>query len=239
MNHFLICIFLLISCNNTKNASSDKIEGYQIYRSLPMPNAEGAITQYDTGSIQVYYYKNLTLMKLYYYYTNEDENGVITIENELRNRFLVFKNGESYGYDFDTRNKPEKTKVVLDSTLKNEWVVRNDLSGLFKNFKVTLVENRLKGDSLVRVYKIYEPSSGKPVADCQLKYSKKIPPIGLSICKQLDTVNNMKLYYYTHTINPEFIRGQGITSGEFRSEYHLSKINVKNHSEIYRYFESF
>jgi hypothetical protein len=146
--------------------------------------------------------------------------------------------GASYGYDYDKHRNPEKLKVRVDSILHNEWIIRNDLYGMFRYGRPILISETLSKDSLKQTYRMFDTGVAKrPMVECKIAYTKLIPHIGISICSPLDTLKNMKLCYFEFTADTDYIRSKGIKQGVYKSEYHLRKIAVNDKNAILRYFE--
>lgn len=232
----LISVIILNSCMAKQKLNTIDLHGYEISQIMPSIELDGSIKKYDTSILTVYYYNDQTLFKLPYYNVSINDSEIVS-NNELRHHYFAFKRGEKYGFDYDIHRTSQKLKYPVDSILNETWIFRNDLFGVFRNGKVVRTSTFKSKDSIKNSFTILDKNNLEPIATCQIIYGNKMPLFNMSICKELDTLQNMKLTYLEFTADPTYIKKKGITQGSFHSEYQIKKIDIKDKSAFYKYFE--
>jgi hypothetical protein len=232
---YSILVFIISSFSPVKN---DNIEAYQITQIMPDINMAGGIHRYDTSTAQVFYFKDLIIYKLNYTHTITD-NGVVTVKDEKRSHYILFKKSERYGFDFDEHKTPVKRRVLIDSVFSGEWTKQNDLYPMFTAYKTRLLNSQRKGNSLIENYRMWDKKDSMKVLDCRLKFTTSMKNIELSICKQLDSTSNRKLYEMSFAGNPEYYKRFGITSGIYYSHYLIEKLKTFNNEYLMKLVASY
>lgn len=208
----------------SKPVWSDSIEAFEILQVVPDVSVDGKVIAYDTSTVQVFYYNSLVLYKLSYIHSYS-EDDVQIIENQLRTHYILYKPGERYGLDFDEYKHPYKREILLDSAFRGEWSVQTRLYPMFVKNLSKLTASRRQGDSLVEQYTLRDLKDSMDVASAELKFTNSIGNIELSICKELDSLKNMKLYELSFVGAKDYFKSKGLTEGTYYSLYHLKKLD--------------
>jgi hypothetical protein len=240
MNLIAFLSILVISVSQSPsfqyNTQSEKnIEAFEITQILPNVDFKGVVQTYDTSTTIVYYYKDMSLYRLSYFYSEENEGKTI-IDHELRYHYVVCKKDSLYGYDYDQHKSPGKKRVLIDSAFAGEWAVQTKLYPMFEKNLPKLISTKKEATTLIENYKLRDKTDSVYIADFTLKYTNAIKNIDLSICKEFDSLKNMKLYELSFFANPYYMKRFGIIKGRYYSYYHLKKIPVENQEKILHYF---
>ena len=141
------------------------------------------------------------------------------------------------GVDFDMHATPIRKRVLLEPLFKSLWIKQTNLYPFFTNFNVILKSSQKSADSVVEKHEFVNKKTGKHLGECQLTYSNSIPyQTDISICRELDSLRQMKLTQFVFTFEPSYVKQFGIISGKYYSFYRLEKIDIPNKGDIMRYF---
>ncbi len=239
----LILLILLNSCTmlikHKNELSSNDIRCIKVSEVFPFINNEGKLYKYDTPTVKIYYYRNFTIYELGYHF--DSTSNRIHITSEYRNHFFVHQNGDKYGYDYDKFKSIFGIKISVDSVLKEQWVIANKLYPIFTQNTVTLISSNYNRDSAV-VHEIYSLKSKQDTSmtgAIYLSFTDKIKAIDYSLCKELDSIKNMKLYYAKIINNSRYVKMYNITIEQAEQAFWLEELPVTNREEILSYVERY
>jgi hypothetical protein len=231
-------LFLIISnCAITHPAEPD-IRCEKITETYPIIQPGGTIAGYDTTSVKIYYYKNLKLYDLEYHFDSSHNGELIVSEN--RRHYLLCRDGDSTGYDFDDHKSAEKRKVQMDSVYSLEWVFNANLKrSIFANNLTKLISSKENRDSGI----ITEQYSLTGKEDTLMKgfavflYSTKLKDFVFSLSNELDNAKKAKLFKVNTITYAHFVKEEGFTVESIETSYLLERESVQNPAFIKKLFK--
>ena len=243
LNFFSILSFLFYCSCGTHAGSNmntnDSIRCIIVSQVFPLLDEDGKFTIYDTPSIAIYYYRELTAYK-FAIRSDTLENGKL-VNSAYHNRFFVYKKGNSFGYVYDSTVKPG-TKVLTDSMFKNIlWCEANNLYAGFSDNNIVLLSSYRNKDSgtLHEFYTYKRRSDSTMRGNFSLSFSDKIKGIDCSLSKELDSIKNMKLYNVRMEGYIQYPKEGKIISVTLRSVNTLRETAITNHAEVLSYFKRY
>ncbi len=240
---YFLFSFLPLSINSISAqgylGNPETIKGYRVNNSVSVTDFRtGKVSGYDSGEVEVYYYKDLILYKLQYILTsNVDTGKTIEIDSKLCTHYFVYHKDSSYGYDYDTRKVPVKTRISVDAAFRLEWIKHNRLFPYFNNYDQTITSSDTNAvTGIIREnYTLRNKTDGSISGFITLGYSTTIDPgIDVSICKELDSLKKKKLCYYQTKFANEELRKAGIKD-TLTTTLKLEEIKIR-FSDIEEYF---
>jgi hypothetical protein len=183
----------------------------QVSQIFPYINKDGRLTSYDTNTIKIYYYKNMTLEQTSYNSLHYSENNTL-LNAEVINEYYVYHTGDKTGLYYDSAHKVFARKVALDTSLYKSWHYRFNANTMFQRF-----ENKLLFKKKDTINNSIEEGYGlkiTPESDygdtCYLTYSAALNTVPYTFSKEMDSMTGMKLIKMKTTNYPnkynKFIR---------------------------------
>ena len=240
---FCVAVVFFSSCNNsnimTNKVYNEDIKCIKVSEVFPFINNEGKLTKYDTPVVKIYYYNGITLYNLIYHYSYT-ENGIMHT-NEDRNYFFVHKKGDAFGYSYDEHKSKFGVRLSADSMFKEQWVTANQQYPIFTQNTVTLISSVQNSDSgtLHELYSLKGKKDTAMTGTISLSFTNKIKGIDYSLCRELDSIKNMKLYKIKIINNSRYMKDYKITLDKAEQAYDLEEVPVENREEILDYFERY
>lgn len=241
INLVLLNLFFLPYCtfpnffNDIKKENSNALRCVEISQTFPQISLDGQIAGFDTPRIHIFYFQNLVMYKIPYFYSED------TIENEKRYFYFVWKKGVDLGirYNYDI-TPPEKFKV--DSIIKNFWPNEMGMANRIKNKDLNI---SLKSTTQTENGKVLEFDfdgvrdnihlTGKTL----LYYSTEFNNLDFSFSREIDTVKNMKLYKIKNLDDSKVLPQYNFTLDAMETYYKIEECKQFDQMEILNIFEMF
>ncbi len=238
INFITMSIFSCFNTYSIKNNSSD-IKCIKATEVLPFFNNNGKVYKYDTSSVRIYYYKDITLFYLTYHF--DSISAGIHHKSEYRNYYFVYKKGDIYGYSYDIHKSVFSTKILVDSILQQQWIFTNHLYPVFIKNEATLISSHQNKDSgtLHEAYSLVGKKDTTMTGNIYLSFTNKISDVEHSLSKELDSLKNMKLYKLKLVINKRYAKEYQMTLDQSEASFWLEELPVTNREEILSYVERY
>ncbi|PZR28090.1 MAG: hypothetical protein DI535_07990 [Citrobacter freundii] len=212
----LFVLYFNVACKPASNL--DDIKGIQASIRFPIVGLTGEVN-YNTDSIQVYYYKDLVTLRTSYTFIGLKDDG--TTEETNRFRYFIFGDGQKYGQLFENLDDTSRQSIQLpvDSVLRTSMYHVN-LGQIKDSFD--LVRSSTQDQIYTDVYSVryHEPSMFDSIRcwyDPNLAKSKYV----------LDSFFNVRHNGHLSRLQIEF--------NSFRDEQY--KRDVQRHTIDYRLME--
>lgn len=234
-NYFVLflSLFLVTAFSQKQIQKLRCIEATSIF-----PNFDSSfnVSNYDTGTLKIYFLGKKRLYDLLYYYSHT-ENGILKI-SEVRRHYVAFDVDSSYGYDLNITSG-KIMRVNLDSVFQSVWLVRNKLYPLLTENIAILTESKQNKDSgtLFIRYLIKNKEDSVDLAISTFSYTNKISGIDISLSKELDSIMHMKLYEVETVRFPQHFKENNLTLGSFKTKYSLKEGEILDEKKILDYFK--
>lgn len=239
---FILLVFIPCSCNTVTRdiVSKEDIRCFKVNQTFPQFNEQGKLMAYSEMFVKVYYYQKMNLFELSYRFDSTTENK--TRYSEERQHYFIYNEGETHGIDYDMYKSPVGKKISCDSIFMYEWIVKNNIYGIF--LLSTPLEmpgfKKVKSNNIEVAYSFRDKNdSTKILAACYLKFDDKLKNINVSLSRQLDSTFNSKLCNATFKYYKTLWEGKGVNSDEYESIFSLEEVPVDNKKEIMRLFSRF
>lgn len=243
MSKLLLTFWLInCSCNNIIKESlrKDDLRAYKVKQTFPQFNERGKLMAYSEMIVKVFYYQDMKLYQLSYRFDSITESK--TRYSEDREHFFIYREGETHGIDYDKYKSPFGKKISCDSLFMNEWIVVNNIYGIF--LMSTPIEmpgfKKVKSNNIEVAYSFRDKyDSTKILAACYLKFDDKLKNNNVSLSRQLDSAFNSKLCNATFKYYKTLWEGKGVNSDEYESNCSLEEIQVDNLKVVMSLFSRF
>ena len=224
--------------NKNKIHGSD-IKCVQVKEVFPFIDNNGKLYKYDTPMVKIYYYQDISMYRFGYHY-DSTSNGKLII-SEYRNHYFIHKKEDTFGYNYDEYKSKFGVRLSADSMFKEQWVTANQQYPIFTQNTVTLISSVQNSDSgtLHEVYALKGKKDTAMTGTISLSFTNKIKGIDYSLCKELDSIKNMKLYKIKIVNNSRYMKDYKITLDKAEQAYGLEEVPVENREEILSYFERY
>ncbi len=201
-------ITVLSSCNITSEESgfSNKTKCLKLKFSYPILTPDLLLVNFP-DSQYIVYEQGYTVHKIPYtltYLENEfDEEGEVLKDSIIaahnKNRYLVYKEGESYGYKYDSVSSQEKTLVKVDSFLASAFRIHEELLSTKTDL---LVQKTILADSnfYEKYYRTVKTNEQDPDT-LYLFFSQYYNDYKFSLSPKLDSMKQAKLIGITFLYN--------------------------------------
>lgn len=241
-NLTVIFIIFFSSCNSLFNKNKvyeKKLRCVKVKEVFPFIDNNGKLYRYDTPVVKIYYHQDKIMYQLGYHF-DSTSNGK-HIMSEYRNHFFIYKKGNVFGYNYDKYKSIFGKKVLVDSMFKEHWVTANKQYPIFTQNKVTLISSNQNIDSgyLHEVYSLKGKIDTTMTGTISLSFTNRIKDIEYSLCKELDSIKNMKLFKIRIVNNSRYMKEYKITLDRAEQTYDLEEVPVVNQEEILTYFERY
>lgn len=243
------CLIFLASfsnCGATKDsAKQDTIKAIKINYSLPLLAADSTVFQDDQIDV-IYYYKDIIIHEVRTVYDSvvleTDQNGKDverSVKWEIRHKYFVYKQNETYGYKYDSLNAMEGEKKTVKAFNGGRVITQLDSLGILTLQKDSLVERVKRGNTVLEKY---IPRNKRTIAfsDSTFLYFTTDPLLrssNFALSKSADNIRKMKLYKLkmVYNDNPNTTDIYGKQARYFSFEF--DTIKVKNKEAIIKLAE--
>jgi hypothetical protein len=230
---FLSPALLCLGCRSQR----PHLETIKVTEAYPIIQPKGNVTGYDTASVTIYYYKDLKLYHLEYGFDSV-ANGVL-LKSETRRHYLLHREGDSVGYDFDDHKSLQKIKVPMDSVYKLEWIFNTNLQLHFNNNFSELISSQGSRESgiLKEEYSFRDKEDSSKTGIASFEYSGKLKDIKFSLSPQLDSLKKMKLVKLRGFTNARYFEKERIHVDKLEVTYLLERVKPGNEKMIMEIFK--
>ena len=217
MRHMYLAIILLIGCgyafSDKQKLNPRQIKAISVSQVFPLLNDKGKLIQLDTGNVKIYYYEKIRLYNLSYRFDSLGEDGEKVVLSETRHHFFIYHSDSSYGYSYDSRFTPSIQRVAVDSVFQGEWIVMTKLYPIYTDNITELMTMKRNPDSdtIYESYLLKHKDTGKEYGTFFLGYVKKDSTIPYSLCKELDSIKQMRLFKIQVKYYREYLDAYKIT----------------------------
>lgn len=233
-------LFILSVLTGSCNFFPSETKNVQINARAIFPRinfSTGKLIGYDTTVTKIVQKKEIVLYKIMYTYDTLKSDTVIT---DKLFHYVLYKIGDSFCYNYDSKKSINGQRVNLDSILKYEWFVQNKLYPMFSNInevRMLSTYTSLNNDTLKEEYSLKSIANPEQSGLVFLEFCHSMKQLNFSLSKELDSIKKMKLYKFRTQMNPIKVN-DSLTFDKFETMYDIS-ISPKADKEINSYFEKF
>jgi hypothetical protein len=235
---FIATALLFCSCNNF-SLKKKNLRGIKVSETVSILSPTAKLLGYDTFHVKLYYSGNAHLYQLNYQFDSLSND--VQVLSEIREHYVYYQPGNTYGYDFDVHKSPNIRKIPIDSLRKWEWVFQIDVYNIFTKAKATLVSSRknVQRGTLKEHYNFEGIKDTSMTGSCYLTFTKNLKNIEYSLCRELDSAKKMKLQEIRIVNNARYFRSAGIYLEKSQSSYILEEVKNFDQKKIQSYFDMF
>jgi len=212
----------------------------RVYREFPIIDLKGDVVRYDPFESRIYFWKHQVMYQTYHYHaiSNTPEEAENPDYKYVYYSF-IYSPGKEKGVLCDSANLLSKRVVPVDSMLLNEWAAKTNFDFLFKESNATLISTTVNPSGEKEdVYSFVGKKDSTMTGRFTLNYCKnKFEGINYSFSRELDSVNNMKLYKVVVVNDARYLPGSTFHIDKLTIPYTLEEIPVANEAEILKLFD--
>ncbi len=235
----LVVVFILFAiCSCSSVMKKDGIRGVKITSTFPFIDGKGKLVYYDTSVVKIYYYQDKIIYNSSYHFNYTPENFMIRAD-EIRYYFFVYTKGMQHGLLFDKHKSAFGIKVLADSMVKKEWCNNIDIYSNFKKSEVNEIYHTQNEDSgtISKMYNFKLKTDTAFNGTVLYGFTNKMKNIPYSFSKELDSLNNMKLYKVNIVNNSRYIKEYNLQLERMEEMYSIENIPILNSKELMQFFE--
>lgn len=239
-NHSLFVIACtLFACLNTSCRQQNKITAALI-RFETSATEENASSQLN-DSIRIYYYQDLVLYKLNYYFSSvSNNNGELTVKDEKSwPLWFVFNKDSARGYAFYEAHAARNRWETIDPFIYNNGMIQMDLGFLFNNNLTINFTKKLsaKEEICEEGYVFTDPKYAKDTL--YISYSNKLKELPFSFDEKVDSVKGSKLFRIKTITGEKILPEINQTSRRMETILQLEQVPVDDQEEVINYSSKF
>lgn len=240
----LLFIFQIpFHCGKSQEPSA--IKGYIVELKFPMfdtLNNEWYVKEYNPQFTRLYYFKDKILVQ-----RSSLSASIVAVDNVVIKQnprrviydSFIFSKSIGVGMLCDSNNLKTAKLVNKDSVLKNVWVLKDDLKGIFQSSHHKLISSKTEpnGD-LVEEYSLVEKRDTAMKGSCALRFTKRDKKASyFQLSPFIENDRQMKLVEYTTVVNARMYETQHMLMNRFELPTKLSELKIENEAELLAMFE--
>ncbi|MES2850758.1 MAG: hypothetical protein V4685_16990 [Bacteroidota bacterium] len=235
---YAVILLIIVACSCGAVKEQKEIKGIKYSFCFPRVTMQGKLIGYDTVVKFLYFYDNQVFCNFIYRHDSFENNTFIT--SEWKHVYFTFSKGSKYGLIFSDTNNKKAERVSADSMLKLHWpTIHADSALSEKRNNVKFIDKSFNADSGILTER-YEAKNDMDTAtrvDLILRYSNKINVKEYSFSRKLDSLRQMKLYFFKMTVKPRYFGKENYLLDSFDTIYFFEEIPVTNKEELMYYFK--
>lgn len=232
---YVFIIPAILSCSFQKEKKENSLSCIEGINLFPQFDAQGIVSQYDTGLVRVYSYKN----RLYLYELPRkrkifDSSGSYKLE-KITN-YILFNIDSAYGYHFDSGYGSARKLVRMDSLFKAHWLTANKIWPYISANASKIIDKKETSDSLFVEYEISKSGTSVKGMSLQLYFAKSFLPTTITLSKEIDSLYNIKLVKAVTNIEPIYIKEHTAYTSRFIITTSIRQVADFDKTKVIRFF---
>ncbi len=236
----LALIFLSFTLIQCQKNFSQSIKAVQVSQTFPYILNDGSLHHYDTLNTKIYYYQNKILVSTSYFL--KKMNGTKVLSDTIGWSYFVFKKNNIFGYYTDSNLNIFNKRCLVDSFLKQESAFIGNHYENFNKYNPQFIYDYYNKDESV-FYKNFLFKNGDIdikgnlyVDTLLLGFNKKLVNSEYSLSEKLDKKYKMKLTRIIVNGSARYYKDKNFFVDSYRQLFFFQEIEVKNKTEIMKYF---